>query len=59
MDYDKKDLYVAIPWPDFESLKDEVSDSDAYFYLTDDKADGYESLIQAYASFYNQTFKDK
>ena len=42
-----------------ESLKDEVSDSDAYFYLTDDKADGYESLIQAYASFYNQTFKNK
>lgn len=42
-----------------ESLKDEVSDSDAYFYLTDDKADGYESLIQAYTSFYSQTYKNK
>lgn len=37
-----------------EALKEEVAKSDPYVYLTDDEAEGYESLVMKYSTFYSE-----
>jgi len=39
-----------------EALKEKVTATDGYFYLTDEKADKYESLAQKYTAYYAQFF---
>lgn len=48
MDYDKKDLYVAIPWPNFESLKDEEGYSENCYLATEEPFDGSFCFVNVY-----------
>lgn len=42
-----------------EELKDEVASTDPYIYLTDDEAEGYESLVMKYSAFYGEYIRER
>lgn len=48
MNYDKKNLYVTIPWPDFESLKDEEGYSENCYLATEEPFDGSFCFVNVY-----------